>query len=256
MLNALYKSNQNINPNDSLVYILNVLHNELKKSKNINKKKSDIFNKQSVLSNGFTNFQYTNTSLISNILNWFELKEFTCTNCNQTMYTFHTYNTLELDILGCYKMSNPNSFLTIENCLQYQMFPKQTKLYCFKCKKYNIIKFTSKIFSSPNNFIFLLDRGNMQPNLMNIRFMIEEYIDLGKYVDTQAVPTKYQLNGILSIDSNQQKYVCFCLSPSEKKYYLYDDDKISILEPRELINAHNNNQYIPCILSYHSINTK
>ncbi len=79
-LNVVYNTLLRRNPNDLINYILNVLHIEL--NNNANKgKKIDIANiedKRLVIKNGVNNFRANENSIISNNLNWFEIKENYC----------------------------------------------------------------------------------------------------------------------------------------------------------------------------------
>ena len=169
MKNLTYKTGKNRNPNDLLTFILDGLHSELNQLKNNNiitpKNTSD---KDNVCKCGIMDFQNRHKSVVSNLFNWFQLKEASCGACNNTTYSFHTYNTFDLDILGCHN-SNNNNPISINKCLFYSSMGKYKKSYCNKCRKYTQMLFSSKIYCSPNTFIFLLNRGNMDQNLMKIR---------------------------------------------------------------------------------------
>ena len=112
---------------------------------------------------------------------------------------------------------------------------------------------TSKIYSSPNYFIFLLDRGNLDENL-NIKFDIEEKIDLKKYIEKEDTPYLYELVGIVTINATEKKYESFSKSPIDQMWYYYDEKDADQL--RKDIVFNNNNEmifYIPCILFYKKI---
>ena len=94
----------------------------------------------------------------------------------------------------------------------------------------------------------------MDQNLMKIRFFIEEKINLKNYIENQNAPSLYQLNGIVSIDLKNNKYVSFCTSPVDQNWYLYNDEEIKLLDINQVLYFHNNSgNYIPCILKYQSI---
>ena len=85
--NIVYNSNNERNPNDLILFILETLHNELNKSKN-NKfidKKPDIYDKCNVLECGY-HFSKSNESMVSNLLFWSELVESTCNGCSGITY--------------------------------------------------------------------------------------------------------------------------------------------------------------------------
>jgi len=250
MKNCVYKSDKRRNPNDLLCYILSTLHNELNDKKNMNGVQPNIQDKNNVITCGINNFQNSNNSMISNLFNWFEIKESKCSQCSFSIYAFQTYNTLDLDINSCSNIFKNNPYLTIYNCLDYLISQKSSKSFCKNCNKYMQMFNMSKIYSSPNYFMFLLNRGNMEQNLLNINFKIEEKINLRKYIEYQNAPTNYQLNGIVSIESQSQKYVSFCKSPVDKEWYIYNNEQIQKVNLNDVLNAHNNINYIPSILCY------
>ena len=110
---------------------------------------------------------------------------------------------------------------------------------------------TSKIYSSPRYFVFLLDRGNLDQN-RNIKFVLEEKINLKNYIEFAKAPKIFDLIGIVSISVSENKYVAFSKSPIDQNWYLYNDEKeveqIDINFVKE--NNSNLNSYIPCILFY------
>jgi hypothetical protein len=255
MKNLTYKTQNNRNPNDLLTFILDTLHNELNNAKNNNNiiTPQNIYDKDNVCQAGIKDFQHRHISMVSNLLNWFQLKEASCGACNNTTYSFHTYNTFDLDILGCSNSFNNNP-ISIQNCLYYNSMGKQKKAYCNKCRKYTQILFSSKIYVSPNEFIFLLNRGNMDQNLMKIRFQLEVNINIRNFIDMKDAFSVYQLNGVVSIDLKNNKYVSFCMSPVDHNWYLYNDEKIELLDINQVLNFNNNSgHYIPCILVYQSM---
>jgi ubiquitin C-terminal hydrolase len=253
MKNLTYKTNNNRNPNDLLIFILDTLHNELNHPKNNNIiTPRNVSDKENVCQCGILTFQNRYCSLLSNIFNWFQVKEISCQACSNATYSFNTYNTFDLDILGYSKVRNNNP-INISNCLLYSTIAKPKKAYCNYCRKFTPMLSSSKIYSSPNIFIFLLNRGNMDQNLMNIRFQLEEKINIKKFIENQDAPSFYELNGIVSIDLKNHKYVSFCMSPVDKNWYYYNDEEIQQTNINNVIQLHNNNGgYIPCILLYHS----
>ena len=106
-------------------------------------------------------------------------------------------------------------------------------------------------------FIFLIDRGNDFDNsneLINIYLHIYEKIDLYNFIDNQKSPKKFELIGIISIYLEQKKYVSFCKSPVDKKWYFYNDENINLIDINEVLKKHNESKgMIPCILLYKAV---
>jgi hypothetical protein len=266
-INCVYKSNKKRNPNELFSFILDNLHNELKKPpKGELKNPNNVFNKKDVIKTGISNFQNCDISKISEYFNWFEIKDTKCTQCKQTMYSFHTYHMLELDILNTSKFKNnnnnnyinSNNSITIYDCISYYQSRKNLKAYCKSCNKSTIVDYGSKIFSNPNIFVFSLNRGlingNFDDNLTNINFQLYEQIDLGNFIDQKnQVSKRYELKGIVSISRLLKNYVTFCKSPVDNNWYLYDSQNVCTKMIDYIISEHDstkNNNYIPCILVY------
>lgn len=262
-LNNAYDTYERKNPNELICFILKTIHEEfISQNKNINQILNiNRYNKNEVINNGIIIYQSTNISIISNNLNWFEIRESKCSICNNIMYSFLTFNNLELDISECLKSkdnNNKNEFLTLYDCLEYYISTKQRHLLCENCKRKTSILTISKIYSSPNIFLFLLNRGtdfDGKNNLLDIHFHIDDKINLNKYIENNNVPNKYELTGIISIYRKEKKYVCFCISPVDKLWYYYNDEIIKQTDIQNVINKHNNyDELIPCILFYKTIN--
>ena len=246
--NKVYISKKSRNPTELLKFILTTLHKELNTKKTKYISTSDSTNKNQVLKEGLDDFQKSNNSIISNNFHWFELKSKFCSECKLAYYNFSNYEILDLDILGTFQQCN--SQITLFHCLNYQSEKIQNS-FCQKCQKYNQSKINTSIYSSPINFIFILNRGMPDQNLLNINFILEEKIDIGKFLENQKAYNKYELSGVVSFSVNENKYVCFGKSPVDNQWYLYNDDNVANTNINEVLNNNNNMQYIPCILLYH-----
>ena len=248
--NKIYISKKSRNPNDLLIFILCTLHKELNKQKTKYISSPDPTNKNEVLKEGLNDFMKSNQSKISDNFHWFELKSKFCSGCKLKYYSFNNFETLDLDILGTFQ-KNSYAPISLLSCLNYQS-QKSQNIFCQKCQKYTQFDINTKIYSSPINFIFTLNRGypDQNQNLLNIKFMVEEKIDIGQYLENKQAYTKFELIGIVSYYMQEKKYVCFGKSPADKKWYLYNDEKVMDTNNNEVINRNNNMEYIPCILLY------
>ena len=249
--NKIYISKKSRNPNDLLIFILCTLHKELNKQKTKYISSPDPTNKNEVLKEGLNDFMKSNQSKISDNFHWFELKSKFCSGgCKLKYYSFNNFETLDLDILGTFQ-KNSYAPISLLSCLNYQS-QKSQNIFCQKCQKYTQFQINTKIYSSPINFIFTLNRGypDQNQNLLDIKFMVEEKIDIGQYLENKKAYTKFELIGIVSYYMQEKKYVCFGKSPADKKWYLYNDEKVMDTNNNEVINRNNNMEYIPCILLY------
>ena len=89
--------------------------------------------------------------------------------------------------------------------------------------------------------------------LLNIKINLEEKIDFDNYIEESHSPKKYKLIGIISIYFPEKRYVNFCRSPVDKKWYYYNNEKIvEEIKLEEVLKKHNKEgiEYIPTILIY------
>lgn len=250
-----YKSVNRRNPNELIIFFLNILHKELNANKNININNNfDTYNQDSVIKYGKINFVNNNNSLISDLFTFFEIKLYHCFNCDKVKYEFLSFDAFDLDISGTVKYNGKNN-INIKECINFFSKPKLLNFYCSNCKKNCQMEISSKIYCSPNIFIFLLDRGNCDKNL-DIYFNLEEKINLnGDDIGYKRCPKEYELIGIVSICLEENKYVAFSKSPIDYQWYMYKDGKeVEQISINDVLKNNNNiNRFIPCILFYNSI---
>ena len=225
--NAVYKGDGEKNPNEFIVFLLNILNEEL-----INPKYNNI-----------------NINIIFNYLAWFKEKEIKCQKCLKEKKIYQNFLTFDLNVNDYYKY-NSNKNIKIEDFLVFYGITRNKKAFCNSCKKYKNLRSTSKIFSSSNFLIFLLDlKGNE-----NINFIIEKKINLGKLIKNNNINKYYYLNGIVFFDMNKNKYNTLCVSPVDKSWYLFDDENVELFILENFINLYRNNKnFIPHILLYNNI---
>ena len=263
--------NELTNPNFFLKDLFSSLNSELipqYKDKEVSIIKK--FDKQNSINNSIELFEEKNKSPIFDIFNFYKICESKCFNCYKAvakyiykdvsyLYLKNSF-TFKLDISGCYSSLEKKEFtLTIKECLDYQLqkYKESLKSLCKECQQHKSI--ISNLYSSPKIFLFLLDRGsNFDENeneLLNIPFLIEEKLDLEKFIENKNSPTKYELVGIVSISLSDKKYVAHSKSPIDNNWYYFNDLKVQKIEHDNVIKVINNNYYyIPCILVYKSIN--
>ena len=257
------RKNELKNPNNFLQDLFSILNYELMpeyKDKEISLiKKQDMKNS---INDSIILFKEKNKSPIFDIFSFYKINESKCKHCNSSYFYLKYSFTFKLNISGCYSsLENKEHKMTIQDCLNYQsQNPKINKKYpCNKCKQNKEI--SSKIYSSPKIFLFLLDRGNNfdknKNELLKIPFLIEKNIDLQKFIRAKNSPTKYELVGIVSITLSDEKYVANIKSPIDNNWYYFNDLKVQEIIYDNVINSNNNNNYyVPCILVYKSINDK
>lgn len=250
---SVFQKNRN-SPVQFLIFLLDTLHEELNENKNDNSNSGNSNETQpaKIIKDGIDTFKKTNNSIISNNFNWFGIKENHCQYCNDIKYEFKSFSTFDLNISKFYK-NNKKDNITIYECLDYLNQYYEDK-NCINCRS-SKIKISYKINKSPNIFTFILDRDDLNEELLKIPFNIEEKINLNKYIEDENSIKEYELIGIVSISLRERKYIAFAKSPIDKKWYLYNDTKVNQINIDFTLKSHNQfNFYVPCILFYESLN--
>lgn len=250
-LNKVYNGKKSRNANECLTFILDTLHSELNRSNNnidnndnkdINNKDRDDFIKKKLI-----NYKNKYDSTISDYFNWLDLKEYHCTQCGEITYDLKTYNSLQLDILEFYDKIRKKE-ITICDCLSYEM-QKKKESYCYSCKNKGKFHVISEIYSSPKIFVFLLDSGVYNEKLLKVNFILEEEIDLNKFVEDKNSPKKYELIGMVAI-AKDKNYNSFIKSIEDKHWYFFYNESVKQCEIDEIKSYLKKKQLIPTILIY------
>ena len=242
------------NANECLIFILNHLHTELNRLKN-GKKKTNFnkFDEKEVINYGFINFKNSDDSIISDTFSWLGIDEIICNKCKQKIFDFSKNIVLKLNIFEFYEKTQRNNF-TILNSIEFELKRSKNDV-CEKCKQSVEMKKITQIYTSPKILVFLIDRRKKEEYF---QFNIEEVINLNKFCynkDKKNISSKkYQLIGIVSINIEDKKYVSFCSTFENKKWYYFKDEKVMIKKESEVIYENNNNKiFSPCILFYQSL---
>ena len=148
---------------------------------------------------------------------------------------------------------NQNNNITLNDCFLYnqktELYIGDDKLFCSICKQLNEHDYSSKILSSPNVLIIILNRW--KENKDNIKLDFTETLDLTQFVELKKRPKIiYNLYGVIPyVEQNTAKahYIGFCKSPINNKWYKYNDANVNPVEDvqKEIINS-----IIPSILFY------
>ena len=260
-LNMLYKSlsYKLFNPNDLLIFILDILDKELDSNRNYPRLGFNKYNMKETIQINIKNY-FDHQTVISKTLNWFQLTESRCLNCKNSNFKFLSFSTFNLDISHSYMQNQKigKNEINIYDCLNKYQETTYNNLRCEKCNNtFQKIASQIKIFNAANHFIFLLDRGinfDKANVVMYIKFTIEEKIDLNNFIMNPKSPKNFELTGIVSVFLEEKKYICFSKSPIDGDWICYNDEKVEFTSFKEILEGHNDKSlYIPCILIYKSI---
>ena len=218
-MNPLFKQGQPGDSKDFIIFILEQIHKELKRPNKNNIIKPNEMLNQYDKNNAFNYFFYdfnNELSVISNI--FFGFNETT----NECLYCKNYYNSKGYNSPICYNygifnciifpleevknmknnyMQNSMNYnninnniqinsVTIYECFQYnqktELFSGENRNYCNICKQLYDSFYISKIFSSSNILILILNRG--KGNIFNIKLEFTETIDLTQFVIQKDKP--------------------------------------------------------------------
>ena len=216
-----------------IMFILDNIHNDLKKNKNQNNLiitespneydqkdaldyyKQELLKEASKISDIFVGTTETKGSC-SKFLKFSKGIPFS--------YKYEKFNYLIFPLEKIYRNYN---LVTIDDCFKY--YQKEKLGFCNYCKEFDS-KQTSKIYVAPNVLVLILDRG--EENLSNVKLEFKETIDITQFViakEKDKDKITYNLYAVLThVDQNH--FVAFCKSPVNKKWYRFDDDKVNLIE--------------------------
>ena len=129
-----------------------------------------------------------------------------------------------------FKIDNQSksNMVTMFECFYYNQksdfFTGDNKNYCNICKQLYDSVYTSKIFSSPNVLIIILNRG--KGNMYNIKLDFGLQMDISDYVLTKQGKEIFNLYGVITHigeSGPNAHFIASCKSPVDHKWYRYND---------------------------------
>ena len=266
-------------PNDAkdfLIFFIGKIHEELNKKVKEEPKKIYIIKKNDPLSNFLSYFTRNYKSIISDLFNWTNQIMRTCSKCKSKILSYQTFPYLILDLEKTRKnvfMSEMDKFhksktdddlwqkeyyhmrenipINLTDCVNYYCsYRNNFNFFCPMCKTDCLQTTVNKIYTSPNIFIFILNRG--KNNIFSVKMNYPPELDLSKYIQTaDKSPTKYELIGVithLGVSGPNGHFIAFCKNIMNGKWYKYNDQTVS-----EADNFSVHNEGIAYILFYNMV---
>ena len=123
---------------------------------------------------------------------------------------------------------NQNNRVSLYECFYYNqktdLFNGQNQNYCNICKQLNDSLYTSKIYSSPNVLVLILNRG--KGNIYNVKLDFNEIIDITQFVLAKDKPQiTYTLYGVITHigqSGPNAHFVASCRN-TDNKWYRFND---------------------------------
>ena len=258
IMNPLFKKGQAGDSKDFIIFILEQLHKELKKSikknniNNIEQQPLNQYDKNNAFNHFFNEFQ-NDCSIISDIFFGFNETTNECIQCknnynsngleNPICYNYGIFNCLIFPLEEVKKMKNNsyeinnihfnNNAVTLDECFFYNQktdyFTGDNKNYCNLCKQLYDSMYKNKIFVSPNVLVLILNRG--KDNIYNVKLYFNENIDITQFVLQKDKPRiTYSLYGVITHigqSGPNAHFVASCKSPINNRWYRYNDALIN-----------------------------
>ena len=236
-MNPLFQGVQANDSKDLVLFLLENMHSELNKVKNVNEQSEDEVDQYNFYNNlnSFTKyFQKNYQSIISDIFYGMYNSQMKCLNCNVITHNVQCYNLLiiPLEEVRLFKKHVQNT-VTIYECFEYyQKFDNMTgqnQIFCNKCKKMSNSVNNTSLITCPKVLIINLNRGKGLQ--FDVKLNFDEFIDISQFIYFKKTPCRYQLIGIVTHFNSSGKsghFIAFCKSFVDGNWYKYDDSIVSM----------------------------
>jgi ubiquitin C-terminal hydrolase len=237
-MNPLFKGVQAIDSKDLLIFLLENMHKELNRVKNVKKYEDDNADKYNFYNslNSFINYFKSNyQSIISDIFYGIYNSQMKCLKCKVITHNIQCYNILIFPLEEVRKFKNRmQNTVDIIECFEYYQkedyMMGQNQIYCNNCHIMANSVNISKLIIAPNVLVINLNRGKGLQFDIKIKF--GEFLDIKKFVYyNDKSPTFYELIGIVTHfgpSSMGGHFIAFCKSFVDQNWYKYNDAQVDI----------------------------
>jgi ubiquitin C-terminal hydrolase len=261
--NRCFKGEESKSAIDFLIYLLENLHKEdklFRSQKQDNSEKTQNGNKP--VNKSFKEYlQYlidNEKSIISDNFCWINQKINKCQLCGTENIYYQNFFSFDLNLEDVINNMPPKDIksssggISVMNCIQNQLKNKVIKMYCKKCKQKCDFQIRKFISFAPEVFILLngvKDPGKLleqmrqkeiefnlsDDNVYTLDFsQIIKDANSNKIYSLQAVVCSQRITSEAVEKVEKIKYVAFCKSPIDSKWYRYEDNEISLITEVQL----------------------
>ena len=247
--NPLFKGVQANDSKDLIIFLLEILNNELVKMHNKKRnivenrnddgselyQKIDASNEKAVLDYFVKEFKKNYCSVIGQYLFGFNKSLFVCQSCGGKIFNFNLFNNLIFNLEATsnyYNLSYNNSTIPIINfdfCFKYMIKEEVFQsTYCQHCGLTGLSKYRETIYSLPLYLIIILNRG--RGNIFNCNVQIPEIFDASNYIEIKSENNNYELVGIVSHFGESGMgghFIAFCKHSIDGKWRCYNDSIVT-----------------------------
>ena len=246
--NPLFEGVQANDSKDLIIFLLEILNDELVKNHNkihnINysqnqnqsqiKKKIDTSNEKEVFNHFTKEFKKNYCSEIGFNLCGFQKGIFHCQTCYKKTFNYNIFNILIFSLEATsnyFNLSNNMTMIPVINfdhCFRFlckdEMFQDT---YCQNCRRIGISKYQESIYYMPNYLIIILNRG--KGNIFNCQIQIPEIFNPCNYVQKDK-NASFSLIGVVSHLGESGMgghFIAFCKSYKDGIWRFYNDSLVT-----------------------------
>jgi len=264
--NPKFNSDEEIDPDLIVGFLLEKIHKELNNIKNsqssqilVNEPQylinstfdgqdEDKSNKNEMLERFFRHFIKNFNSPISNGFFGILKDVKICKKCGIFNYDYTLFCLLTFDLnVICGLNNNGVSLINLFQSMhdRKKEYGLKDQIYCNRCLSYQNHTNTKKIYSMPYELIISLERGTNCMNKTFVNFPFD--LDISNFVEYPQSPKRYQLVGCVSrADVNgKEHYISFTKSNNSENWIFSDDDKINQVDRSKALSYG-----IPILLFY------
>ena len=275
-LNSLFKPNTPGDSKDFIIFIFTQLQKELCRPAPGYKEENIIvnqYNRELTLKNFVNEFQ-KGVSIITDLFFGFIETQNVCLDCKNRCngknypicYNFQVFNNIIFPLekvlemkrmkLNNYQLTSVNLMDCFEQYQQVEHFRGENKNQCNICKQLSDADYTTYIYSPPNIFVLILNRG--KDNVHKIKLDFDEVIDITQFIKCKKYNEIfiYSLYGVITHigeSGPNAHFVASCKSSIDNKWYRFND---AIVNPINNIQKEIFDYGNPYILFYKKVELK
>ena len=246
---------QGIAANDSkdlVNFILQTLHSELNTANGQNQNNYNVnqLDENLMLNHFLQDYKENQKSIISDIFFGISETKTECLNClkmrqmqgNYNHVYVHNFQIINFIIFPLEEIrkakyqNNFNNFFMgnsnevyLSDCFDYyqkvELMDGENQMYCNYCNSNSPSYYSTTLYSSPQIFILILNRG--RGNIYNVKLNFSEIINIGNYVkmkmNTNLIYHLYAIVTHIGPSSMSGHFIAFCKSPIDGKWYKFND---------------------------------